>query len=378
MADPVKLATDPAIDVFVELIGGEGDPARAAVTAALKAGKSVVTANKALLASHGVALATLAEKHKVALNFEAAVGGAIPIVKTLREGLAGNSIARVYGILNGTCNYILTRMEQEKLSFDDCLKEAQRLGYAEADPSFDVDGHDTAQKLAILASLTFGIQVDPKSIYVEGISSIAPADLEAADELGYRVKLLGVAVQDRQGHRAARAPDHGAQGFRHRAGDGRHQRRHHRRRGHRADHAGRAGRRRHGDRLGGGLRHRRHRARRARRAVRPAGRRGSPPARRRRCSATRAATTSGCWRSTSRAPPRPSPSGWPQQHISMESIVQRHREPAAGAPARPSGAVPVILITYATTEDAVRKALAAVKRDKVISGEPQLIRIEKN
>src|SRR3954467_7047376 len=197
--DPVALATDPEIDVFVELIGGSGDPAKSAVTAALAAGKSVVTANKALLARHGVALAAAAEKNHVALNFEAAVGGAIPIVKTLREGLVGNSLLRVYGILNGTCNYILTRMEQEKLSFADCLKEAQQLGYAEADPTFDVEGHDTAQKLAILASLAFGTKVDPDSVYVEGISSIAPEDLEAADELGYRVKLLGVAVRTEKG-----------------------------------------------------------------------------------------------------------------------------------------------------------------------------------
>src|SRR5665811_2612627 len=162
-------------------------------------GKSVVTANKALLAKHGVKLAERAEKHHVALNFEAAVGGAIPIVKTLREGLAGNSFERIYGILNGTCNYILTRMEQDKLPFAECLKEAQRLGYAEADPSFDIEGHDTAQKLAILASLAFGTKVDQSAIYVEGISSIAPADLSAADELGYRVKLLGVAVRTPQG-----------------------------------------------------------------------------------------------------------------------------------------------------------------------------------
>ena len=148
MADPVALAADPGIDVFVELMGGEGDPAKQAVEAALAAGKSVVTANKALLARHGVALAALAEKHGVALNFEAAVGGAIPIVKTLREGMAGNAFARVYGILNGTCNYILTRMEQEKLAFAECLKDAQRLGYAEADPTFDIEGFDTAQKLA--------------------------------------------------------------------------------------------------------------------------------------------------------------------------------------------------------------------------------------
>src|SRR5260370_37303646 len=198
VADPVRLATDGEIDVFVELIGGDGDPARAAVSAALAAKKSVVTANKALLARHGIALAVIAEKNPVALNFEAAVGGAIPIVKTLREGLAGNSLARIYGILNGTCNYILTRMEEEKLAFADCLKEAQRLGYAEADPTFDIEGHDTAQKLAILASLAFGIKVDQSAGYVEGISSIAPENLAAAAELGYRVKLLRVAGEASQ------------------------------------------------------------------------------------------------------------------------------------------------------------------------------------
>src|SRR2546426_5320557 len=198
-ADAVGLAGDREIDVFVELIGGEGDPAKRAVEAALSAGKSVVTANKALLARHGVALAALAEQHHVALNFEAAVAGGIPIVKTLREGLVGNSLARIYGILNGTCNYILTRMEQDKLSFAECLKEAQRLGYAEADPSFDIEGHDTAQKLALLASLAFGTKVDQSAVYVEGISSITPEDLEWADELGYRVKLLGVAVKTDKG-----------------------------------------------------------------------------------------------------------------------------------------------------------------------------------
>ncbi len=177
---PSRSPTDPDIDVFVELMGGDGDPAKRAVETALAAGKSVVTANKALLAKHGVALADLAEKHGVALNFEAAVGGAIPIVKTLREGLAGNSFARIYGILNGTCNYILTRMEQEQLSFAECLKDAQRLGYAEADPTFDVEGFDTAQKLAILASIAFGTRVNPDAVFVEGISSIAPEDLEAA------------------------------------------------------------------------------------------------------------------------------------------------------------------------------------------------------
>src|SRR5215203_6585400 len=197
--DPVALATDPEIDVFVELLGGAGDPAKSAIAAALKAGKSVVTANKALLARHGLSLAAAAEKSHVALNFEAAVGGAIPIVKALREGLVGNSLQRVYGILNGTCNYILTRMEQEGLSFTECLKDAQRLGYAEANPSFDVDGHDTAQKLAILASLAFGTKLAQRAVYVEGISSIKPEDLRAAEELGYRVKLLGVAVRTAKG-----------------------------------------------------------------------------------------------------------------------------------------------------------------------------------
>src|ERR1043165_5853378 len=152
----------------IDLRGGSGEPALSAIDAALKAGKSVVTANKALIAKHGLRLAKSAEAHGGALNFEAAVGAAIPVVKTLREGLAGTEVNRVYGILNGTCNYILTRMEQEGLSFAECLKAAQRLGYAEANPSFDVDGHDTAQKLAILASLAFGTKVAQSAVYVEG------------------------------------------------------------------------------------------------------------------------------------------------------------------------------------------------------------------
>ena len=269
-SDPVALARAPDIDVFVELIGGAGDPAKRSVEAALASGKSVVTANKALLAKHGVKLAMLAEKHNVALNFEAAVGGAIPIVKTLREGMAGNSFERIYGILNGTCNYILTRMEQDKMPFAACLKEAQRLGYAEADPSFDIEGHDTAQKLAILASLAFGTKVDQRAIYVEGISSIAPADIAAADELGYRVKLLGVAVKTDKGIEQRVHPTMVRKDFGHRPGDGRHQRRHGRCRGHQSAHADRTRRRRGGDRFGGALRYRRYRARRAHRAVWPA------------------------------------------------------------------------------------------------------------
>ncbi|MFZ0509712.1 MAG: homoserine dehydrogenase, partial [Methylocella sp.] len=191
--DCVALARSPGIDLFVELIGGEEGAALAAAEAALDAGKSFVTANKALLAKHGMRLAALAEEKGAALAFEASVAGGIPIVKTLREGLAGNSIERVYGILNGTCNYILTRMESESLTFAQCLGEAQRLGYAEADPAFDIGGFDTAHKLAILTSLAFGTVIDPAAIAIEGIESITLADLEAAAELGYRVKLLGVA-----------------------------------------------------------------------------------------------------------------------------------------------------------------------------------------
>ena len=197
--DPVALAQSGDIDCFVELIGGEGGTALAATRAALAAGKSVVTANKAMLARHGLALAEAAEAAGVALKFEAAVAGGIPIVKTIREGLAGNTIERVYGILNGTCNYILSRMEAEKLSFDDCLEEAQRLGYAEADPTFDIGGFDTAHKLAILTSLAFGTAVDAEAVAVEGIETITLADLQAAADLGYRVKLLGVAKRTASG-----------------------------------------------------------------------------------------------------------------------------------------------------------------------------------
>ncbi|MDB5651878.1 MAG: Homoserine dehydrogenase [Hyphomicrobiales bacterium] len=197
--DPVALARSEKIDLFVELIGGDEGPARASVEAALSAGKSVVTANKALLAKHGMALAKLAESKHVALAFEASVAGGIPIVKTLREGLAGNSIERVYGILNGTCNYMLSRMELEGLSFAACLADAQKLGYAEADPTFDIGGFDTAHKLAILTSLAFGTAVDAEAVHVEGIESITLADLKSADELGYRIKLLGVAQRTPQG-----------------------------------------------------------------------------------------------------------------------------------------------------------------------------------
>jgi homoserine dehydrogenase len=197
--DPVALAKSPDIDLFVELIGGEDGPALAAVRAALEMGRPVVTANKALLARHGVALARLAEEKGAQLGFEAAVAGGIPVIKTLREGLGSARIARVYGIMNGTCNYILTRMGNEGISFDTCLADAQKLGYAEADPSFDVDGHDTAHKLAILASLCFGSEIAADDVFVEGIRNITQADIKAATDLGYKIKLLGVAQRSAEG-----------------------------------------------------------------------------------------------------------------------------------------------------------------------------------
>jgi homoserine dehydrogenase len=192
--DPRALVGDADVDVVVELIGGDSGPALDLVSAALEAGKPVVTANKALVALHGTALAGLAEKSDVPLAFEATVAGGIPIIKSLREGLAANHISRVYGILNGTCNYILTTMEATGREFDDVLAEAQSLGYAEADPTFDVDGIDTAHKLAIVSSVAFGAPVDFSSVYTAGIRHVTAADIRHASELGFRIKLLGIAT----------------------------------------------------------------------------------------------------------------------------------------------------------------------------------------
>ena len=377
--DPVALAADPGIDVFVELIGGEGGAAKAAVEAALAAGKSVVTANKALLARHGIALARQAERTGAALAFEAAVAGGIPVVKTLREGLVGNSVSRVFGILNGTCNYILTRMEHEQLSFAACLKEAQRLGYAEADPAFDIEGHDTAQKLAILASLAFGIELDPDAIYVEGISSITPEDLNAANELGYRVKLLGVAMKTDGGIEQrvhptmvpktsaiaqvagvtnAVAIDADAVNEITLMGPG-----------------------------AGGLAT-------ASAVISDLGdiARGSrlppfgiPAARLAKNAKLPMQRHEGGYYIRVLAVDRPGTAATIAQHladenISIESIVQRRpgNAPHGGDdPASAAAPVPVILVTYATTEDAVRRALAAVEAAGVVDGKPQLIRIEK-
>ena len=197
--DPVALAFDPALDVVVELIGGAEGPARELVQAALAAGKPVVTANKALLAVHGAELAQQAGDAGVTLAFEAAVAGGIPVIKALREGLAGNRIDRIAGILNGTCNYILTVMRERGREFADVLAEAQRLGYAESDPSFDVDGIDAAHKLAILAALAFNRPVDFAAVHIEGIRGVSALDIAFASELGYRIKLLGIARRTEAG-----------------------------------------------------------------------------------------------------------------------------------------------------------------------------------
>lgn len=378
VADPLALATDPGIDCFVELMGGADEPALSAISAALSAGKSVVSANKALIAKHGLKLAALAEKYGGALNYEAAVGAAIPIVKTLREGLAGNDITRVYGILNGTCNYILTRMGQEGLGFDECLKDAQRLGYAEADPTFDIEGHDTAQKLAILASLAFGTRVAQGAVYVEGISSIAPEDLRAADELGFRVKLLGVAVRTKTGFEQrvhpAMVPKHlplaQVMGVTNAAT---------------IDASGIPSITLVGPGAGG--------AATASAVVADIadvarGIRALPFGR-----------PVAALKTAKKAPMEHHEGGYyirlmardlagtaatiatrlAEQKISIESIVQRHPHGALDVDGKPRGTspVPVILITYATSEDAVARALQAVQRDKVISGKPQVIRIEK-
>ena len=378
--DPVAMAHDPGTDLFVELIGGADGPAHASLLAAIKAGKHVVTANKALLARHGLELASMAEEAGVSLNFEAAAAGGIPIIKTLRESLSGNSVNRVYGILNGTCNYILSRMEQDGLSFADCLTAAQHLGYAEADPTFDIEGKDAAHKLALLTAIAFGTEIDVESIYVEGISSITPADIEAAGELGYRIKLLGVASRTESGIEQrvhptmvpkssaiarvdgvtnAVAVDADFVGSLVLAGPGA---------GGEAtassvvsDIADIA----RGDRMGT--------FGRPASALEPYRRAGMR-------------LHEGGYYIRLSVYDRPGAFAaiagrMAESGISLESIVQRHRggsPPASGhaASEAPEVPAPVILITYETTEAAIREALEAIKADGHVLGEPQMIRIE--
>ncbi|QYK46132.1 MAG: homoserine dehydrogenase [Xanthobacteraceae bacterium] len=370
--DPVALAKDGGIDVFVELMGGSGDPAKSAVEAALGSGRPVVTANKALIAKHGTSLIKLAEKHNAAFNFEAAVGGGIPVIKTLREGLGGAEISRVFGILNGTCNYILTQMQKEGRSFEDCLKEAQKLGYAEADPTFDIGGFDTAHKIAILASLAFGAEVDADAVYVEGIQTITLDDLRAADDLGYRVKLLGVAVKTETGIEQRVHPTMVPKGSVIGEIDG-------------VTNAVAIN----SDALdltlvgpgAGG-------AATASAVVADlvdlaSGRRVAPFGRgsSQLTKAVRAPMQrhEGGYYIRLAAVDKPGTAAtiagrMAEQGISLESIVQ-HRRDKTKSPESPA---PVILITYATSEDAMRRALDAIKKDGVLAETPQVIRIEKS
>lgn len=197
--DPVALAAREDVDLFVELMGGSDGPAKAATEAALSAGKDVVTANKAMLAHHGQALAEMAEANGAVLRFEAAVAGGIPVVKSLTEGLAGNEITRVMGVMNGTCNYILTRMQSGGLPYDEVFEEADKLGFLEADPTLDVGGIDAGHKLALLSSIAFGAQVNFDAVELEGIERVTITDIRHADDLGYRIKLLGVAQMTGRG-----------------------------------------------------------------------------------------------------------------------------------------------------------------------------------
>jgi len=197
-SNPEDIVNDPDIDVIIEVMGGD-EPARSLLLQAIANGKHVVTANKALIACHGSEIFEAAREHDVSVAFEAAVAGGIPVIKSIREGLAGNKIHWVAGIINGTCNYILTEMLQKGREFDDVLEEAKALGYAEADPTFDIEGIDAAHKLTILASIAFGVPLQFDAVHIEGISDITREDTAYAQELGYRIKHLGLAVDTGRG-----------------------------------------------------------------------------------------------------------------------------------------------------------------------------------
>ncbi|MHC2108242.1 MULTISPECIES: homoserine dehydrogenase [unclassified Methylobacterium] len=375
--DPVALARSGEIDCVVELIGGAEGPAKAVVEAALQAGKTVVTANKALLARHGAALAALAETNGVALAYEAAVAGGIPVIKTLREGLPGNAVARVYGILNGTCNYILSRMEREGLTFEACLKDAQALGYAEADPTFDVEGFDTAHKLAILTSLAYGTVIDADGVSVEGISRVQPLDLRMADELGYRIKLLGVAQASEAGIEQRVHPtmvpkssaiaqvmgvtnavtiDADAVGELTLIGPG-------------------AGGEATASAVVADI------ADVARGIVRPTF--GVPAASMRASERVEMQRHEGGYYIRLTVHDRPGVAAgvaqrMAEREISLESILQRRTESAGTDPRGRSGRpVPLVLITYAATEGNIRDALDAIGADGLLAEPPQVIRIER-
>ncbi|MGB7915064.1 MAG: homoserine dehydrogenase [Rhodomicrobium sp.] len=377
--DPKVLAVSADIDVFVELMGGDKGPALESVKAALRAGKHVVTANKALLARHGAELAELAEKNGVTLSFEAAVAGGIPIVKTLRESLLGNSISRVYGILNGTSNYILTRMQREGLPFADVLAEAQALGYAEADPTFDVDGQDAGHKLSLLAALAFGVRPNFDAVHLEGIRGITPADFRAADELGYRIKLLAVAAKTASGIEARVSPtmipkssalasvdgvlncvavegDFVSQIIL--AGPG-------------------AGSRPTASSVASDIID-----------LARGGHRGPPfilpMAKLERHSPAEMRTHEGGFYIRLSVYDRPGAiaaiaTRMAEQRISLESVVQKREAPdlpGFGQPGQEGEPTPVVMITHRTREDLLRSALDAIVKDGHVTGAPQMIRIE--
>jgi len=378
--DPVDMAKSAEIDLLVELIGGEDDPAKSIVEAAIGTGKAVVTANKALLARHGAQLAGEAERARVPLAFEAAVAGGIPIVKTLREALPGNEIIRIQGILNGTCNYILSRMETERLPFAEVLADAQRLGYAEADPTFDVGGFDTAHKLSILTSLAFATRIDAQAVHVEGIASITPLDLAMADELGFRIKLLGVAVRTQDGVEqrvhptmvAKSAPIAAVMGVTNAVSID-------------ADAVGEI------TLVGPGAGGEATASAVVADIADIASGRLSPPF----------GLPVGELAEPARAPMQRHEGGYyvrlsvydhpgaaaaiatrfGERKISLESILQkgRARKPAPSlGRGSAENAVPVVLITYATTESAIRSALDAITADRHIAEPPQVIRIERD
>lgn len=375
---PEALAEQADIDVFVELVGGESGPALNAALIALKRGKHVVTANKAMMALHGDELAKLAEENEAGLLFEAAVAGGIPIIKALKESLSGNRIERVYGILNGTCNYILTRMQSEGKEFGEILKAAQDEGYAEADPSFDIGGIDAAHKLALLTTLAFGTATSFKDVYIEGIENITPEDITASDELGYRIKLLGVAVKTDDGieqrvHPTLVPKDSAigeVSGVTNCVS---------------VD----------GDYVGNVM------------LVGPGAGEGPTASSvvgdiidtTRQCRDTVFTLPATELAPYNRAPLRAHEGGYyvrlqlhdrpgtfaaiatrmAEHGISLESIVQRHDEPKPAKSKDESSAGPaqVVIITYQTTEQAVSEALDAIEKDGHIAGQPNMIRIER-
>ena len=368
--DARALADDAEVDLVCELIGGSEGVALDLVRAALRRGRPVVTANKAMLALHGDELARLAEGAGAQLRWEAAVAGGIPIIRSLSQGLVANRILGVYGILNGTCNFILTTMRETGREFADVLAEAQSLGYAEADPAFDVDGIDAAHKLALLAALAFGGRPRFDAIHIEGIRHVSAMDIAFADQLGYRIKLLGVARMTAGRARAADAPLHGAGIRPDRPGRGRVQRR--RGRGRPGGSRGPRGPRRWcgPDRIGRGRRHRRSRARGS---VLPTF--GVPATTLADHPIAPMSAHAGSYYIRLMVLDVPGVladiSAVLRDHeVSIESLIQRGRNPGQ--------AVPIVLTSHDTTEARMRGALERIAALPAVLEPPRMIRIERS